>query len=246
MGTGYGNTKVYNNASEITGPTGWYMIQAGGRPRPFYVDQDYDGGGWVLVMSNRRYTGGMNNLKWNDGMNSVNYRYAGVNQGSNKLGLGISSPPIGNLNSWVGLTLWSGLSGRAAANTITVVQYTAATNGVALGSTGSHAQRIRFTGTGFNSTTGAFQGKALTSLELDSNGWGNSGFYSMMGNPLTTYDKDLDTNGGNCATYYNNNPFFYTSCWTGNIFAGGGYVDGPYWVSSSSTYQQQYCGVYIK
>ena len=245
MALGYGNSTVYNNASEITGPTGWYMIQSMGKPRPFYVDQDYDGGGWVLVMANRRYTAGMNNLKWDDAMYSLNYRHAGTDDATNELGMGESSPSLDQFNAWVGLTAWASLAGRATSGKITIVQYTANTNGVKLGATASHNQRIRFNGTGFNGN-GAFQGKALNSLEKDANSWGNSGFYSMMGNNLTTYDKDLDTNGGNCSTYYNNNPFFYTSCWTGNIFAGGGYIDGPYWTSSSGTYSQQYCGVYIK
>lgn len=243
MALGYGNKKVYNSAAEITGPSGWYMIRVGGKPRPFYVNQDYDGGGWVLVMANRRYTAGMNNLKWNDAMYSVNYRHGGSDDATNELGIGRSSPPLSDFNAWVGLNFWRELAGRASSGKITVVQYTANTNGVPLN--GTHNQRIRFNGTHFN-TNGAFQGKALNSLEVNNNGWGNSGFYSMMGNKLTTYDKDLDSNSGNCSTYYNNNPFFYTSCWTGNIFAGGGYVDGPYWTSSSSTYSQQYCGVYIK
>jgi hypothetical protein len=194
-------------------------------------------------MANRRYTAGMNNLKWDDAMYSLNYRHAGSDDASNKTGLGVSSPALSEFNAWVGLSMWSELAGRATSGKITVVQYTTNTNGVPLN--GTHNQRIRFNGNGFGSN-GAFQGKALNSLEVNTNGWGNSGFYSMMGNPLTAYDKDLDSNGGNCSTYYNNNPFFYTSCWTGNIFAGGGYIDGPYWTSSSSGYSQQYCGVYIK
>ena len=247
MATGYGKSTIYDNASQITGPTGWYKINtSSGRAYPFYLDQGYDGGGWVLVMANRRYTSGMNNLKFNDAMNVPNYRHNGTDDATNDQGIGPTST-LANFNAWIGLNFWSELAGRATASTITVVQYTAATDGVALSSTGSHAQRIRFTGTGFNSTTGAFQGKSGTAtLELDTNGWGNSGFYNMMGNPLSTYDQDNDTNGGNCSTYYNNQPFFYTSCWTGNIFAGGSYVDGPYWVSSVSPYPQQYCGVYIK
>jgi hypothetical protein len=245
MTIGYGNTKVYNNASEITGPTGWYMIKAGGKPQPFYVNQDYDGGGWVLVMANRRYTAGMNNLKWNDAIFSVNYRNAGGNDASNKEGLGVSGPSLNSFNAWIGLNLWKDLSGRHSAGKITIVQYMSDVNGIELNNTGQQDQRIRFEGTGFN-TNGAFQGKTFISQEANINGWGNSGFYSMMGNNLTTFDRDLDSNGGNCSTYYNNNPFFYTSCWTGNIFGGGGYIDGPYWTSSTSGYSMQYCGVYIK
>ena len=65
----------------------------------------------------------------------------------------------------------------------------------------------------------------------------NSGFYASHYNlPFTTYDSDHDTSGGNCATNYNNHPWWYSACWNGNFFAGGGYQDAPYWSGSSSDY----------
>ena len=63
---------------------------------------------------------------------------------------------------------------------------------------------------------------------------------------LSTFDSDQDDNSGNCSTYYNNNPWFYGSCWSGNYFAGGGHVDGPYWNGSSNGDHHAYGAVYKK
>jgi hypothetical protein len=53
----------------------------------------------------------------------------------------------------------------------------------------------------------------------------------------TTTDVDNDTNAGNCASYYGNHPWWYTTCWNGNFFAGGsGYQEAPYWVGSGTGY----------
>jgi len=63
---------------------------------------------------------------------------------------------------------------------------------------------------------------------------------------LTTYDNDQDAYGsGNCSTFYNNNPWWYGACWSGNYFAGNGYQDAPYWDSSTTDYHQ-YGAIYIK
>lgn len=57
------------------------------------------------------------------------------------------------------------------------------------------------------------------------------------GRPWTTSDVDNDANSGNCATYYNNHPWWYGSCWSGNFFAGGsGYQEMAYWTDSGLMY----------
>ena len=65
---------TYNSVSEVKGPSGFYKIVTSMGPIVVYIDQDYDGGGWVLALSNREYTGGMNNLKYDDAINNYNYR----------------------------------------------------------------------------------------------------------------------------------------------------------------------------
>ncbi len=72
------------------------------------------------------------------------------------------------------------------------------------------------------------------------------GFYLTHNNqPFTTYDADHDANAGNCATNYQNHPWWYTSCWSGNFFAGGAYQDAPYWVGSTSDYHA-YGSIWLK
>lgn len=64
------------------------------------------------------------------------------------------------------------------------------------------------------------------------------GLYTQHNNiPWTTYDSDHDTYATNCAANYGNHPWWYTSCWGGNFFAGGsGYQEAPYWTGSGADY----------
>jgi hypothetical protein len=211
-----------------------------------YIDQDYDGGGWILVFNNCRYTAGMNNLKWQDAMSSANYRWGGSNNTTNNNGRVHGHTTLDKFNCWIGMNYFVELTGRKTSGRIEIVQFMSDTNGTALSDTVNHRNGMTYYATGVNLTTGGWQGGGGGSVYAGADG--NSGMYSYVvgGYALTTYDRDQDTNSGNCATYYNNNPYWYTSCWSGNIFAGGSYADGPYWVSSSLTYSRQYCGIYIK
>jgi hypothetical protein len=238
---GFSRGPIYNNVSEIQGPTGWYKVNTSEGPTVVWVDQDYDGGGWVMVLANRRYTAGMNNLKYTDAINTCNYRINGSDDTTNDVqetSRKLLNKTYSDVNAWVGLKFWSELAGRVTSNSIKVVQYVH-TSTVPL--SGTHTYRSSWTMSGFNGTY-AFQSRAnITNIV----GGVTPGMYSS-GNSLTTYDNDQDTNGGNCSTYYNNNPWWYSSCWTGNYFAGGGYIDGPYWVSSNSANSFAYGAVYIK
>ena len=69
MGNFYGG-EIYNSAFDITGPSGFYAINTPVGPVVSYVDQDYDGGGWVQIMSNTAYTGGMSSLSFFDAINT--------------------------------------------------------------------------------------------------------------------------------------------------------------------------------
>ena len=237
---------TYNSVSEVKGPSGFYKIVTSIGPIVVYIDKDYNGGGWVLALSNREYTGGMNNLKYDDAINNYNYRTGGSGQnGSNIVVTSdrvIKTLGISGVNSWLGLKFWSELTGRKSDNKIHVTQFVS-NSPVTLNATSSHNKRSSWTSTGFNSNYG-FNSVGNLSNQL---GGSTPGMYShaSSGNSLTTYDNDQDTNGGNCSTYYNNNPWWYSSCWTGNYFAGGGYQDRPYWVSSGGD-NHAYGAVYIK
>ena len=242
MGTFSGH---YTSVDQITGPSGFYNIYTSEGPVCVYVDQEYDGGGWAMVLANRGGTAGMNNLKYDDAINKSNYRIDpsgddttntthGVNPALTRLGLS-------DVNTWIGLKFWEGLSNRKTPGKITIVQFVAPSIRY-LSETDAHTKRSEWTFTSWSSTY-AMQGKAFVS---NHKGGSTPGFYSYhAGYPLTTYDNDQDSNGGNCSTYYNNNPWWYGSCWSGNYFAGGGYADKPYWTSSGAD-NHLYGAVYIK
>lgn len=230
-----------------TSPTGLYTIRVpelGNQPLRLWVDNEYDGGGWVLVLANRQYTAGMNNLTYNDGINSVNYRTGGSNDASNtttwlKRGYGLS-----DFNAWVGLKYWPYLANRKTSGKITVVQIVS-TSPVELNDTSNHTYRAEWTFTGWNSEY-AFVGRSFVANHKGTTTPGMYAYHAASTNRgLTTFDQDNDENGGNCSTYYNNNPWWYGSCWSGNFFAGGGYQDMPYWNSSGAD-RHAYGAVYIK
>lgn len=229
----------YTSVSQVKGPSGFYNIDIlGNNTKQFvYVNQDYDGGGWVCVLANRGATGGMNNLTYSNAVNSINYRS----------GNAVSDPRSGSRsladhNIWVGTQYWAALSGRVTSGKVTVVQFVSGTNGTALN--GSHTKRYRWRFDNFNGTYGMVGTTAIS----DETSTGSPGFYSYHaanGYSLTTFDNDQDVYGANCSSLYNNNPWWYGACWSGNYFAGGGYADYPYWDSSGGDYHQ-YGAVYIK
>lgn len=248
MGQTYGK-KSYSISDlsliQDAGPTGWYNIKFGTNNVPVYIDQDYDGGGWICIMANRRSTAGMNNLSYNDAITKANYRHNGTNNGTNDRGLKSGANlSLSDVNIWIGLDFWERFGYRKESGYINVVQYFAGTNGVGLSATSSHSERHRWKFTGWGS-----QYRFLGGTSVANDVGGNTGMYSshvLAGAGLTTYDRDQDSNSGNCATYYNNNPFWYTSCWSGNMFAGGSYVDGPHFTSSSAGNARQYGALFIK
>lgn len=228
---------VYNSVSEISGPSGWYWINTDLGPVHTYVDQSYDGGGWVLVIANRWNTGGMRNLTYNNAVNTCNF----TTNGSDYITAGSKLAALNNYNVWIGTKFWSTLSGRVTSNKVTVVQFVASSYGVELGATGSHTKRYRWRFDSFN-TTYAMSNVAAIS---DETGTGSPGFYSYHaanGFNLTTYDNDQDAYGSNCSSLYGNNPWWYGACWSGNYF---GYDNGPYWDSSGGD-THNYGAIYIK
>ncbi len=243
---GFHRGPSYNNISEITGPSGFYKVNTSYGEIVVYVDQEYDGGGWVFAMANREYTGGMNNLKYLDAINDYNYRSGGSDNGTNinvKSDRVINNLGLDGVNVWLGLKFWSDITGRKTENNIHVTQFVS-NSIVPLRDEGSHVFRSSWTSSGFSERYG-FTGVGNLNNQV---GGTTPGMYShaSSGNNLTTFDNDQDTNGGNCSTYYNNNPWWYSSCWTGNYFAGGGYQDRSHWVSSSSGNSYPYGAVYIK
>ena len=244
MGVHYGGK--YNSVKEITGPSGFYTINCGGDLVTVYVNQQYDGGGWVCVLQNRKDTGGMSNLTYTNAVNSSNYRSGGSYATPGPV-VGVADlTGLPNYNVWIGTKFWKYFGYRADASNITVVQYVSSTFGTPLNQTGTHSKRYRWKFSSFNPAY-AFQGATGVADETSTGSPGMYSYHAANGFSLTTYDNDQDANSGNCATYYNNNPFWYGSCWSGNWFGGpgGGYQDAPYWDGSGGDYHN-FGAVYIK
>lgn len=238
--------QTYDSVADITGPSGWYGIRVNNKTVPLYVNQDFSGGGWVCVMANRRFTGGMNNLTFHEAVYGINYRTEpSVDDGANTRGNGPSSlSSLAEFNIWIGLDYWKALAGRYTANKITIAQFASNVNGTSL--SGSHSERHLWQFDRFDQSDWRFTGASNIAVQVGANESGMYGYHALSGFGLTTYDRDVDQNAGNCGTYYNNNPFWYGSCWSGSMFGGGSYVDAPYWTSSSAGWDRQYMAVYIK
>jgi hypothetical protein len=231
MSTHYGG-KIYRNVAEITGPSGFYNVKTSLGTVVVYVNQTYDGGGWVLVIANRSDTGGMGDLNYYNAVNRANYRVSDTPRPPRGIGLA-------DFNCWVGVRYWQELAGRATANKITVVQYVSGTNGVELQE--GHTKRYRWRFNNFT-TTYAFSGAEAVSDETSTGTPGLYSYHAANGFNLTTFDNDQDAYGENCSTFYGNNPWWYGACWSGNYF---GYDNRPYWDSSGAD-NHQYGAIYIK
>ena len=236
-------------ARYATSATGLYGIRTRMSifpPVRAWVDNEYDGGGWIMVMANRRYTSGMNNLTHDDAINNHNYRTNGTDDSTNDETHLAGNFGVGDFNCWMGLKYWKELAGRKTSGKITVVQYVAA-SAVELNDTANHTHRAEWTFDNFTSDW-AFSGRS-SSATIHA-GSTSPGLYSYhaasTSRNLSTFDNDVDDNSGNCSTYYNNNPWFYGSCWSGNYFAGGGHYDAPYWTGSGGSDQHAYGAIYIK
>lgn len=237
MALNYG--PVYTSVSQIKGPSGWYAVRVNGVVVVVYVNQTYSGGGWVMVLANSANTGGMNNLTYTKAVSGVNYRLSGTAvTPESRIGTSLAST-----NCWVGLNYWFALAGRLTSNTVTVSQFVSSTNGDSIG--GSNTKRYRWSFSSFSTTYGM---GGVTGIS-DETGTGSPGFFSYhAANGFNLATVDVPNGNGTscgCGTYYNNNPFWYGCCWSGNYFGGGGYADAPYWDGSGGDYHN-YGAVYIK
>jgi hypothetical protein len=196
---------------------------------------------WGLVLSNRINTTGVANSNYSiDGVNgvtaqsSVTYDKA-VNFVNYKGSYGNTNL---DFNCMIGAKYWK-LLGR------NVCQFVSS-SAVPISSTGSHNKRYRWAFSDMNSQYG-FQNAYAISDETGTGAPGFYGYHAANGFGLTTYDNDVDTNGGNCSTYYNNAPNWYGGCWDGNPWGGmgaGNYADAYFWSGSGGDYYN-YGAIYI-
>ena len=216
--------------------TGWYWLTVDGSVNLYWIDMDYDGGGWVLVANNRLNTA-------NIGTSAGTYA-ASTTGFITKDTYGLGTNPK-DFNLWVGINKWNTIA--AASGQRKFVFFVSSNIGCKLGLTSFHTKRARWTWTGWSGTY-AWQGIGNYTTEL---GGGTPGLYSYHianGYSFSAYDLDQDGNPSNCSTFYGNTPFWYGSCWSGNFWGGGtggGHADGPFWDGSGGDYHN-YGAYYVK
>ena len=211
-------------------------------PIYIYVDFNYrTDEAFALVQSNRRNTTGIANstttpdgvnstsaqtkVSFNNAVNNINYKGS---YGNTNL----------DFNAFIGVKYWQFLGKE-------LVQFVS-TSTRSLNETSQHTKRYRWRYRSMNTTTYAFSGVSVGS---DETGTGQPGFYSHAASAygLTTYDNDQDVHSGNCSTFYNNAPFWYSACWSGNVWGGMGgssHADAYFWNSSGSD-NHNYGAIYI-
>lgn len=210
-------------------------------PIYIYVVFNYrDREAWGLVAANRINTTGVaNSTTTPDGVNllsaqgSVTYSNA-VNNVNYKGSYGNTNL---DFNLFLGVKYWKYLGKE-------ITQFVSS-DIISLNETNRHTKRYRWRFRDMSSTYGFVGATGLS----DETGTGSPGMYSyhaVNGYSLTTYDQDQDVHPANCSTYYNNAPWFYGACWSGNMWGGmgQGYADAYFWDGSGGDYHN-YGSIYI-
>ena len=210
---------LYNPAA----PTGWYWLAINGVPTQVYVDNVFSGGGWVLVAT---HANGVS-------IPALTYAQTTTNLpqlGSSGFTIGVGDPKLYSclmpLKQWTYITTANNAGNK-------FIQF-AANSAQEL--SGTHVRRSSWSWTGWSATY-AWQG--LSGLSNDVGGTTPGLYtYAASGYNWSTYDNDQDTYSGNCASSYNNSPWWYNACWDGNFWGGNGsgYQNNIFWTGSGSDY----------
>ena len=222
--------------------TGWYWLNLGGTVNQYWIDMDYDGGGWVCVITH----------PINVAIPQINYATAGqshIHSGSAGFVRGTSNPHA--YATWLGLNAWELICAQNGSSSNKSAVYFTAGSQVALGSIDSHSRRSRWSWGGWNSN---YSWRNVNTL-VNEVGGTTPGFWSYHisnGYALTTYDVDQDAASGNCSSAaHGYAPWWWGACWDGNVWGcnGGtnypGQANAAYWTGSGGDYYN-FGAVYIR
>ena len=197
----------------------WVDPDGPGNDAPYqvYCDMTNDGGGWTLVWSNLRGGAGkpMTNMTWTTATNTTPLYFKG--------------PVSDNLEAFgvfVGLKRWMQLGP-------TELRYTWSTD---------FGQPLQQSWKATYSLNGGANYTISMANPVQIIGSVAPGLFSSHNNqPFSTVDADHDSYGPNCAALYSGTPWWYTSCWSGNINGGGenngdGHYNGAYWTGSQQAW----------
>lgn len=181
-----------------------------------YCDMTTEGGGWTLVWSNLRGGRGkpVTDIQWAAAINTL------------PLARGEISADLESFQVFTGLTHWMPLAPAGKLRYDWAPNYRGNIDQRAIMSFSlDPAQNYKIQLTDFVQPVG----NAQPGLWLAHNG-----------KQFSTYDADHDEHKENCASLYNNSPWWYTACWSGTINGNGetdaSHLNGAYWVGSTSSW----------
>jgi hypothetical protein len=236
---------------------GWYWLNIGGITRQYWVDTQYQGGGWVLVMNSIAGSPLTNN-----GSTPTYSATTGTDIVANSIGSYATSSGRQNTRFMVGLGIWDAIcaaNGNTSTKNMAVMTDNDTNPPKTLSASSTPLHRGRFTWTGSLNSSSRFTPSGASGWVYDGSQSGDyanqeAGIYAyhFRGTnngpaPLGWQTSD-NQNGGTCINQYDNNPLWYVGCWDGNIWGGGTYGNYAYFKGStnSSSGRQNYGAVYIK
>lgn len=213
-------------------PTGWYWLRVNGAPTQLYIDNAYEGGGWVLVIS---HPIGIVLPLLNFGQSTLGTQY----QGSTGFTVGQSNPKL--YTTLLPLGLWTAITAQnGAGNNFVTLAHSAA---IDIGG-GVPIHRARWTWTGWNAQF-AWQGASNLIVEYGNSVPGLWSYHIANGYNWGTIDSYT---GLPCPSYYAYAPWWYGGCWDGSPWGANGagsYQNAFYWSGSDADYYN-YGAFYVK
>lgn len=210
--------------------SGWYWLDVGGNVSQYWIENTFNGGGWVLVATH-----------------VINVSIPGVGDSTGRTTIGAYSGSSGfvrgsvdprSYSTWVSINTWDMIAKNNGAGRRVLYH----TRSAAGGPDSSDARRSSWTWTGFQETTGEWLGENNLANEVGGSTPGFWSYHISNGYAFST------TNGSSCPGNYSNFQFWYGSCWDGSFGGGnggGGHANAPFWQGSGGDYYN-YGAIYVR